>query len=154
MSLQTIQELSVNNCVNFILFQLYENMLIIEKNNKEIKQIACSENNENYILSALNNRHLQNVSLLQENNKYLDLYISLTTFIYHSAKLTEVCPVTVLKKFNKEKITNEPGLKELFLEKTLNEDIPLNELHPFYHDDDFISEIEKMNHDKRTFSEM
>ena len=143
MSLQKIQELSVNDCVNFILFQLYENILIIEKKNNEIKQIAHSGEDENYILSSINKRHLKNVSLLQENNKLLDLYISLSTFIYHSARLIESCPDISLSNFSREKISNEPGLTELFLEKTLNEDIPFNELHPFYHDDDFISEIKK-----------
>lgn len=143
MSLQKSHELSVNDCVNYILFQLNDNILRIEKNNNEIKQIARSGKDENYILSSINKRHLQNVSLLQENNKYLDLYISLTTFISHSAEKIEVCKSTSFKNISKEKITNEPGLKKLFLEKTLNEDIPLNELHPFYHDDDFISRIKK-----------
>ncbi|MFP4025566.1 MAG: hypothetical protein ACLFVR_13665 [Thiohalospira sp.] len=141
MSLKDLSGISLKECFNFLLLQMKENALQINKNNKIIKNVSKSEKDEDYILNTINKLHHQNVFLMKENNRFMELYGTVVRFLSdYQIDLQQFLSnhTTNISQCNISEILE---LKEIIMEKTLNDEFPFNELHPFYNDDHFIKQL-------------
>jgi len=134
----------MTECFKFILFQITENSSKIKENNLKIKDVSISKKEKTYILNTINTLHQQNVLLIKENTRLIDFYGTVSKFYNEYHVDIRHFLAAHIANFSNEKLFELTELKELFMEKTMNEEFPFNELHPFYHDDYFIKQLAAM----------
>lgn len=119
-----------------------EHNLEIIRMNDQIAKAMLEEPFSESRSGKIEERYQENKKLLKENNDSMQIQLEITRFIenyYHELKAYDQ---SSSGKFSKQQKKTSPGhTKAEILDLTIKEEIPFNEHHPFFRDEDFFNRL-------------
>ena len=109
------------------------NLEIIKENQQVIKEILKEPFSDDRS-RRLKERYDMNKTLLMENNDFINVQLTLINFIDKYKNSVVLAEVSTVKRL----LINQPAD---YFQATINGDIPFNNQHPLFNDDDFFSKL-------------
>jgi hypothetical protein len=126
---QTVEELKS---------RVQKNLDIIHENERVVKKLL-EEPVSNERSRKLEIKYQENKKLLKENNDSIKLQLQISKFI--DAYKNELEETAETQQETTQEVSEKPLSKEEIFDLTVNKDIPFDENHPYYSDEDFFNEL-------------
>lgn len=130
---------TLRNSVEQLKKRVQYNLDIIHKNERIVRKILEEPVSEDRS-ERLEVKYQENKKLLKENNDSIQLQLQITKFIEAYKDIFETYPASEETHSDIADV-EKPLTREEHLGMTIAGEIPFDEDHPYYHDDDFFNQL-------------